>query len=83
MADQSNTDAEGAAAFKTLVNFLGRCQEDYFRLVNLAFPLSELELFYSLKEDSAFVDFAPLKVYERTEIFTRYRMRLLPSNLPS
>ena len=29
------------------LNFLGRCQEDYFRLAHLAFPLSELELFYS------------------------------------
>ena len=35
-----------------------------------------------LKEDSAFVDFAPLKVCERKEIFTRHKMRLLSSNLP-
>ena len=45
VADQSNTDAEGAAAFRTLVNFLGRWPEDFLRLAQLAFPLSQLVLF--------------------------------------
>lgn len=47
VADQSNTDAEGTAAFRTLVNFLVRWQEDYLKLAQLAFPLSELLLFCS------------------------------------
>ena len=49
------------------------------RFLSVSFCYSVL-----LKEDSAFVDFAPLKVYERKEIFTRYnnKMRLLSPNLP-
>ena len=39
-------------------------------------------ILFCSKRTSAFVDFVPLKVYERKEIFTRYKMRLLSSNLP-
>ena len=35
-----------------------------------------------LEDDSAFVDFAPLKVYKGKEMFTSYKWRLLWSSLP-
>ena len=61
MADQSNTDAEGAAAFRPPVNFLGRCQEDYFRLAHLAFPLSEVVLFCSAQREQCLCLFCSAK----------------------
>ena len=58
VAGLSNTGADGSASFRTMVNyFLGRWQGDFFRLGQLAFPLS---FCFSalLNEDSGFVDFA-------------------------
>ena len=51
VVDPSNTGTEGTAAFRTLVNFLGRWQEDYFRLAHLAFSLSEVVLFCSAQRE--------------------------------
>ena len=39
VVDQSNADAEGSAAFFTLVNFLSKWQGVQFRLAQLAIPL--------------------------------------------
>lgn len=70
VVDQSNTDAEGTAAFRTLVNFLVRCQEDYFRLANLAFPLRELELFYSAQRGQCLCWFCSVEgLWEKGNIY--------------
>ena len=61
VADPSNKGTEGAAAFRTLVNFLVRWQEDYLRLAQLAFPLSELELFYSAQRGQCLCWFCSAK----------------------
>ena len=73
VADQSNTHAEGAAAFRTLVNFLGRRQEDFLRLAQLAFPLSELELFYSAQRGQCLCWFCSAKgLWEKGNIHKIY-----------
>ena len=81
MADQSNTDVEGAAAFRTLVNSWGGVKKITLDLRTSRFLSVSLSYSVLLKEDSVFADFVLLKVCERKEIFARYKMRLLSSNL--